>query len=131
LCRRFAGIHFQFSHNIEEEKKKRESNRALSRALHSTSQSSNDNNMIDLDELDEDHVVNDEMQPTPRKHKKGDGGCKYLREFIDGKCAICREEHFDCNFMNNEERCYTCFKYAEMVPEYASKARYVSSNGVL
>jgi SNF2 family DNA or RNA helicase len=125
LCHHFAGIDFQFSHNIEEEKKKRESNRALSRALHSTSQSSNDNNMIDLDELDEDHVVDDESQPTPRKHKKGDGGCKYSRELIDGKCTICREEHFDCNFMNNEERCYTCFKYAENVPEYASKARYV------
>lgn len=122
LCHHFAGIDFQFSHNIEEEKKKRESNRALSRALHSTSQSSNDNNMIDLDELDEVPVVNDERQPTPRKHKSP---CKYSRDFFDGKCTICREEHFDCNFMNAEERCYTCFKYAEMVPEYASKAKYV------
>lgn len=131
LCHHFAGIDFQFSHNIEEEKKERESSRALSRALHSISPSSNDNNMIDLDELDEDRVVNDERQPTPRRHKKGEG-CSYSREFIDGKCIICREEHFDCNFtMNNEQRCYTCFKYAEMVPEYASKARYVSFNNRL
>ena len=37
-----------------------------------------------------------------------------------------REEHFDCNFMNNnQQQCSICFKHAEACPSYASKCKYV------
>jgi len=113
------GIDFQFCHNLEEEKKDRESKFALSRAI---SSSNNNNMVVDLAEEEEDVV--DESHARSRRHKKGEA-CEYTREYNDGKCTICREEHFDCNFMNAEQRCYVCYKYAEEVPNYASKAKYV------
>lgn len=129
------GIDFQFCPNLEEEKKDRESKLVLSRAL---SVSNNNDPMIDLEE-EEEHIV-DENHARSRKHQKGEA-CIYTREYngphfgipsgkVDiqveaGKCTICREEHFDCNFMNVEQRCYVCYKYAEAVPDYASKAKYV------
>ncbi len=114
------GIDFQFNANLEEEKKDRESKRALSRAFSSP----NNNAVVDLEEVEgvEEREV-DEIRVS-RKHKKGEA-CKYSREFNDGRCFICREEHFDCNFDNAEQRCYICNKYAEEVPDYASKAKYV------
>jgi SNF2 family DNA or RNA helicase len=115
------GIDFQFCLNLEEEKKDRESKRSLSRAL-AVSPPSNNDEVIYLDEIEE--RVADERQAALRRHKKGEG-CEYKREFNDGKCTICKEEHFDCNFLNDEQRCHVCYKYAEEVPEYASKAKYV------
>uniref|UniRef100_A0A7S2KSK3 Uncharacterized protein n=1 Tax=Skeletonema marinoi TaxID=267567 RepID=A0A7S2KSK3_9STRA len=112
------GIDFQFCPNLEEEKKDRESKRSLSRAFSSP----NNNAEVNLEEEEEREV--DESHTRSRRHKKGEE-CEYSREYSDGKCKICREEHFDCNFDNAEQRCYTCFKYAEEVPEYASKAKYV------
>ena len=112
------GIDFQFNSNMEEEKRIRESSLALSRALSSPSS----NGVVDLEANEEQGVI--ENQITSRRHKKGET-CIYSREHNDGKCIICREEHFDCNFMNPEKKCYICHKYAEEVPEYASKAKYV------
>lgn len=58
-----------------------------------------------------------------RSHKRGEA-CVYSPASNDGKCLICKEEHFDCNFIA-EPRCSTCYKSAEECPAYASKASYV------
>ena len=113
------GIDFQFNPNLEEEKKDRESKRALSRAFSSPNNNANNG----VEEEDEELEV-DGNNSRSRRHKKGEA-CEYSREFNDGKCKICREEHFDCNFDNEEQRCFICHKYAEEVPAYASKATYV------
>jgi len=112
------GIDFQFCPNLEEEKKDRESKRSLSRAF------SSPNNIAEVNLEEEEEREVDESHTRSRRHKKGEE-CEYSREYSDGKCKICREEHFDCNFDNAEQRCNTCFKYAEEVPDYASKAKYV------
>ena len=40
--------------------------------------------------------------------------------------SLHRGEHFDCNFMNNDDQqCSICFKHAEPCPSYASKSKYV------
>ena len=104
------GLELQFCLNLEDEQEEREKQYALKRAFAETWP---------------DGRMNDSQGATFRqKHKRGES-CVYSSRVIDGKCTICREEHFDCNFMNNERKCSICFKKAEDCPDYNRKAKYV------
>ena len=59
-----------------------------------------------------------------RSHRKGES-CIYDASSKNGKCTICKEEHFDCDFMNSKNQCELCHKFSEEPPNYASKASYV------
>lgn len=76
-----------------------------------------------LNEIDEIEDPTQENRQL-RTHTRGES-CVYSSCFSDGKCSICRAEHFDCNFMNNKQQCSLCFKVSEECPAYASKAKYV------
>ena len=116
------GLDNQFCLNIKEEQKEREKKYALRRAF---ADSTGPAGMISSDEL-EDLEVESNAAPTVRQarsHKRGES-CVYSPHRLDGKCTICREEHFDCNFMSDQQ-CSVCFKFAENCPNYASKAKHV------
>ncbi|EJK74515.1 hypothetical protein THAOC_03799 [Thalassiosira oceanica] len=59
-----------------------------------------------------------------RKHRKGES-CVYSPSHADGRCRICGEEHFDCNFLNAQKKCKICHKTARDCPDYASKSKHV------
>ena len=100
------GLDNQFCLNIKEEQRERERSHALKQALTDSTR------------------PRDAIAQARRTHKKGES-CVYSIGG-DGKCTICREEHFDCNFMNSSnQQCSICFKFAEECPEYASKAKYI------
>ena len=49
----------------------------------------------------------------------------YCPTRADGRCRICGEEHFDCNFLNAQKKCEICHKTARDCPAYASKSKHV------
>eukprot|EP00804_Cyclotella_cryptica_P023714 CCRYP_017271-RB/>CCRYP_017271-RB protein AED:0.03 eAED:0.03 QI:232/1/1/1/0.75/0.77/9/691/1469 len=113
------GFNFQFCLKLKNEEEERKNRFAIRRVI---SDSIRPWNVVDIAE-----VVNNENRTseTPaRPHRRGES-CIYSRLHSDGRCEICRKEHFDCNFMNFEQQCSVCYKNAEQCPEYASKARYV------
>jgi hypothetical protein len=111
------GFNNQFCLNLQEEKKEREKQFALKRALADTSRPERLNDVDALAELE----VNAPTAVQARSHRK----CIYSSRFQDGKCTICKEEHYDCNFMNSSKQCSICFKYAEECPDYNRKSKYV------
>lgn len=114
------GLNFQFNLSVNEEKEEREKQYALKHAF-----SLEERSAIDIDELEDVEGIDaPPVAAQARKHKKGEN-CIYSSRLCDGKCKICREEHFDCNFMNEEKQCSICFKHAEDCPTYASKSKYV------
>ncbi|KAL9186138.1 hypothetical protein ACHAXT_005376 [Thalassiosira profunda] len=116
------GLDFQFNLALLEEKEAREKKQALRRVL---ADSTGPGGAIDLDELGGlEADENGASERQARRHKKGDA-CVYSSRLQDGKCTVCREEHFDCNFMNSEKQCEVCFKFAEDCPHYATKQKYV------
>jgi len=117
------GFNNQFNLSIKDEEKERERKFALKRAFLSSSlEREADVEELDEAESEEEAIALPERQS--RKHKKGES-CVYSRKMMDGKCIICREEHFECDFMvNNQQQCSICHKHAEECPEYASKSKY-------
>jgi len=113
------GLNNQFNLSIEEEKTEREQKFALKRAFSSSSLERE----ADIEESDEAEAI---LPPENqvRKHKKGES-CVYSKKLLDGKCIHCRQECFDCNFMDNkQQQCSICHKHAEDCPTYASKSKY-------
>jgi len=116
------GLDLQFIQNLQSEKKEREKQNNLQRALLETRTRGGVGNIDELGGTEDDITQTD--RPV-RSHRKGEH-CQYSSRQFDGKCTICQEEHFDCNFMaNSEQQCSVCFKIAEECPSYASKATYV------
>ena len=113
------GLDLQFHLNLKDEKEKREQQEAFDREI---SVPSRLEGVIEVNGIREDGV--DEAHPSRRTHKKGES-CIFSSSSNDGKCLICLQEHFDCNFMNNERKCIVCHKISEECPNYASKSRYV------
>jgi len=114
-------LNFQFSLNIKEEKKERDKQNALMRVLAGSTRPGVD---ADIDELEDLEVDSEHAHRPTRSHRRGES-CVYSPRHLDGKCTICREEHFDCNFMANNGQCSVCHKFAEECPPYASKSKYV------
>jgi len=113
------GLNNQYNSSIEEEKTERERKFALKRAFSSSSLERG----ADVEELDEAEAILPQENQV-RKHKKGES-CVYSKILLDGKCIHCRQECFDCNFMNNkQQQCSICHKHAEDCPTYASKSKY-------
>ena len=101
-------------------KKEREKQFALKRAF---ADSSRPGRLSDVDVLAE-LEVNAPTAGHTRSHRRGEP-CVYSSHLQDGKCTICREEHYDCNFMNETKQCFICFKHAEECPDYNRKSKYV------
>lgn len=114
------GLDLQFLLNIEDEKEKRAQKQNFDRETSVVAPSRHENG-AEVDE-DTDQGVNPPVQQA-RLHKRGES-CVYSPTSKDGKCLICKDEHFDCNFLA-EEQCSICYKSAEECPAYASKANYV------
>lgn len=115
------GLDNQFCLNLQEEKKEREKQHALKRAL---ADSTGPGRAIEIDGVEEIEANASTNTHAAQRHKRGES-CIYSSLHRDGKCKICREEHFDCNFMNSEQQCSVCLKSAEKCPDYASKSKYV------
>ncbi|KAL7538788.1 hypothetical protein ACHAXR_010846 [Thalassiosira sp. AJA248-18] len=117
------GLNFQFSLNLQEEKKEREKQHALKRAL---VDSTGPGGVINIDELGDMEAEGNASTAghARRSHRRGEA-CVYSSRHLDGRCTICREEHFDCNFLNSQRKCSLCFKIAEECPEYNQKSKYV------
>ena len=119
------GLDMQFCLNLQEEKKEREKQFALKRAL---ADSTGPGGVVDVDELGDVALPVEGGSPNrsqqARSHKRGES-CVYSSRYLDGKCTICREEHWDCNFMNHTQQCSICYKTAEECPDYAAKSKYV------
>lgn len=113
------GFTFQFCLNLKDESEERENRYAVRREV---SGSIRPRNVIDMDEVRENEDSTSVTQV--RSHRRGES-CIFSSLLKDGRCEICREEHFDCNFMNCDQQCPVCYKNAEQCPEDASKARYV------
>lgn len=107
---------------MQEEKEKREQKHNFDRETNVSIRSQHDD-VVDLNEIMEDRSDPNARLHQVRSHKRGEA-CVYSPASNDGKCLICKEEHFDCNFIA-EPRCSTCYKSAEECPTYASKASYV------
>jgi hypothetical protein len=118
------GLDLQYSLNLNDEAEKRKQQQLFDSqtSVPARSASINENHANILREAREG--ADPPMQA--RSHKKGES-CIYSSSSKDGKCNICREEHFDCDFMNSQQQCSICFKLAEECPVYASKASYVIS----
>ena len=66
----------------------------------------------------------------PRRQRTKNHQCTFSRANADGKCLQCREEHFDCNFLEDVEsggECSLCYKNSEDCPQHASKAFLVTN----
>jgi SNF2 family DNA or RNA helicase len=111
------GLDNQFCLNLQEEKKERESRFALKRAFAESSRSGRPSGAADS-------LLGVAAVSSARSHKKGES-CVYSSLIHDGKCTVCREEHYECDFMNTNKQCSLCFKYAEECPVYNQKALYV------
>ena len=109
------GLDNQFCLNLQEEMKERETKFALKRAFDESSRSRPSG--VDL-------LAGASAVSNARSHKKGES-CVYSSLLYDGKCTLCREEHYECDFMNGRKQCSLCFKYAEDCPFYNQKALYV------
>lgn len=117
------GLDLQFILNLQEEKDQREQRHNLERetSTRASVRPDSENEVIEIRE--EDAVARANPVIQARSHKRGET-CIYSSSAKDGKCLICKEEHFDCNFLA-EHQCSTCKKIAEDCPESASKASYV------
>jgi hypothetical protein len=117
------GLDLQFFLNLQEEKEKREQRHNLESetSVRAPVRSESSNEVIEIRE--ENAVIRANPVIQVRSHKRGET-CIYSSSANDGKCLICKEEHFDCNFIA-EHRCSTCYKTAEGCPISASKASYV------
>ena len=114
------GLNNQFCLNLQEEMKEREKQFALKRAI---ADSSRPGRLRDVDVLAE-LEVNAPTAGHTRSHRRGES-CVYSSHLQDGKCTTCREEHYDCNFMNARKQCSICFKHAEECPDYNRKSKHV------
>lgn len=115
------GLDLQFHLNLKDEKEKRNQQEALDREISVPSRLEDD---VEVNGIREDGPEGADPPRTRRIHKKGES-CIYSSSSNDGKCIICLQEHFDCNFMNKEGKCIVCHKISEECPNYASKSRYV------
>ena len=142
------GLIYEWSLAINEEKEKRERDESLRRELtevHSIAQGglganndggaeqaaavAGDNNAGPIDLINNNGAANGEGSPNRalrNRHAKNHV-CTFSRTVCDGKCGICREEHFDCNFLLDRNQCSLCFKKAEDCPPEASKALFVTN----
>ena len=105
------GLELKYLLTLKEEREERRQQQTLARE---TSVTNRTERIIAIDEVGgaaEDAVLPDQI-PNVRRHKKGES-CMYSLLAKDGKCTICREEHFDCDFMNSQQQCSICFKKAE------------------
>jgi hypothetical protein len=105
---------------LQEEKKEREKQLALKRAFADSSQPGRRSYIDVLEEFE----VNAPTANHARSHRRGES-CVYSSLLTDGKCTICRDEHYDCNFIKDGKQCSICFKYAEECPDYNRKSKYV------
>jgi hypothetical protein len=112
------GFNNQFCLELQREKEEREKQQALDQAISESTWPA-----IEINEA-RDIGGNRPNDTQIRSHRRGES-CVYTSSPRDGRCRICREEHFDCNFMNREQTCTVCFKHAEQCPSYASKASYM------
>ena len=118
------GLELKYLLTLKEEKEKRQQQQTLARETSVAERSERVVVMNELREADAGADLPVQIISNARRHRKGES-CMYSSSAKDGKCTVCREEHYDCNFMNTQQQCSVCFKMAEECPEYASKARYV------
>lgn len=127
------GMEYTWVHNLTEEQSTRESRERLKRQL-SVSRGNgmpfDMDNDDEIDSEDESTAVEDRERPEdmviPQQvRRRRAHTCTYSRTFLDGKCETCKDEHFDCDFMNDKSQCVICHKRAEEVPAHATKATYV------
>lgn len=142
------GLIYEWSLAIKEEKEKRERDESLRRELtevHSSAQGglgandntgpepaaafAGENNAGPIDLINNNGAANGEGSPNRalRNRRAKNHVCTFSRTVCDGKCGICREEHFDCNFLLDRNQCSLCFKKAEDCPPEASKALFVTN----
>ena len=144
------GLVYEWSLSLKEEKAKRESDEALRRQLdevHSRAHGglgandntsmgdepaaavAGDNNAGPIDLIGNNGVANGDGSPNRalRNRRPKNHACTFSRTVCDGKCGVCREEHFDCNFLVDRDQCSLCFKKAEDCPPEASKALFVTN----
>ena len=114
------GLNNQFCLNLQEEKRERDKQFALKRAFSDSSPPGRLSNGDVMARIE----VNAPAASHLRSHKRGES-CIYSSDLQDGKCTLCREEHYDCNFMNSKKQCFTCFKCAEECPDYNRKSKFV------
>mmetsp|Transcript_39858 Transcript_39858/g.119939 ORF Transcript_39858/g.119939 Transcript_39858/m.119939 type:complete len:755 (-) Transcript_39858:80-2344(-) len=120
------GMKYDWLLNLESEQRERESKGRLKRQLSVRNQragGNEDEHHFDVDTANEHG--HPELIIAPPRHRRRAHECTYSSQFTDGKCDICNEEHFSCNFMSGSPQCLVCNKRYEDCPAQSSKAFYV------
>eukprot|EP00978_Attheya_sp_CCMP212_P025477 scaffold82005_cov57-Attheya_sp.AAC.3 len=125
------GIDYTWKWNLDEAKEKREREAMLKREIERTRRASVGGNLAEANHLEREEQIMDhdlilnENRPITIRRKHPAHICEYPSVFIDGKCNLCREEHRECNMMNEKSACSICHRVAEDCPQEESKFYYI------